>query len=220
MPGFYLLRDLINNEKYSSLPALHFKDGNQDALIALNKDKAVTFVENHDTGFPQKQFDSFGNNAKLMQAYAYILTHPGIPCVYWKHYFDWKHGDEIKKLVKARKYAGVNSGSFIKSEVHGNDYVAIIGDQSGRCERHSIKRNTSPGIAFNPDSLRFGTLELAGDGYRRLDALDKYKKAETKAAVDKARCACRCHNLASPFQHDVCGLSAGKFGCGDAGIRN
>src|SRR6185295_8226082 len=33
-PGFYLLRDLINNEKYSSLPALHFKDGNQDALIA------------------------------------------------------------------------------------------------------------------------------------------------------------------------------------------
>ena len=48
-PGFYLLRDLINNEKYGSLPALHFTDGNQDALIALNKDKAVTFIENHDT---------------------------------------------------------------------------------------------------------------------------------------------------------------------------
>lgn len=106
-----LLKRYINDGRYDQLPALHFQDGRDDGLIAVNKDKAVTFLENHDTGWPQKQFDSFGNNEKLMQGYAYILTHPGIPCVYWKHYFDWKRGDEIKKLIKARKYAGVHSGS-------------------------------------------------------------------------------------------------------------
>jgi len=41
----------------------------------------------------------------FLQGYAYILTHPGIPCIYWEHYFDWNHGDPIKRLVKARKYA-------------------------------------------------------------------------------------------------------------------
>jgi len=183
-PGFYLLRDLINNEKYSSLPALHFKDGNQDALIALNKDKAVTFLENHDTGFPQKQFDSFANNAKLMQGYAYILTHPGIPCVYWKHYFDWKRGDDIKKLIKARKYAGVHSGSYIKSEVHGNNYVAIIGDQPGDSSTLIVK--IGPGTDFNPDGAVWN-LETFGDGYAVW--VRKTKKASVKGAVDKSKAA-------------------------------
>jgi alpha-amylase len=181
-PGFYLLRDLINNEKYSFLPALHLKDGSDDALIALNKDKAVTFTENHDTGFPQKQFDSFGNNAKLMQAYAYILTHPGIPCVYWKHYFDWNRGDEIKKLIKARKYAGVHSGSYIKSEVHGNNYVAIVGDQPGESSTLIVK--IGPGTGFSPDSAVWD-LETYGNGYAVW--VRKSKKAETKAAVDKPK---------------------------------
>jgi hypothetical protein len=181
-PGYYLLKDLINNEKYSSLPALHFKDGVQDALIAVNKDKAVTFIENHDTGFPQKQFDSFGNDAKLLQGYAYILTHPGIPCVYWKHYFDWNRGAEIKKLIRARKYAGVNSGSFIKSEVHGNDYVAIVGDQPGDSSTLIVK--IGPGTAFNPDGTVWG-LETFGDGYAVW--VRTTKKAETSALVEKAK---------------------------------
>ncbi|WP_207231784.1 alpha-amylase family glycosyl hydrolase [Edaphobacter modestus] len=62
------------------------------------KQRAVTFVENHDTGFrtnddgtPQSDHrsDSFANNWQVEQAYAIVLTHPGIPCVYWKHYFEW-----------------------------------------------------------------------------------------------------------------------------------
>ncbi len=88
------------------------------------KNRAVTFLENHDTGYrtdddgtPQDghKSDSFANNWEVEQAYAYILTHPGVPCVYWKHYFDW--GGPLKfriqALINARKVAGVTSGSSV-----------------------------------------------------------------------------------------------------------
>jgi alpha-amylase len=86
------------------------------------KQKAVTFLENHDTGYrtnedgtPQEghQFDNFQNNQEVEQGYAYILTHPAVPSVYWKHYFDWGEGlrEKIKALINARKVAGVHSGS-------------------------------------------------------------------------------------------------------------
>ena len=86
------------------------------------KNRAVTFVENHDTGYrtdedgnPQKdhKFDSFANTWEVEQAYAYVLTHPGVPCVYWKHYFDWREDlrNKIGALINARKVAGVHAGS-------------------------------------------------------------------------------------------------------------
>ena len=51
------------------------------------------------------------------QAYAYILTHPGLPSVYWKHYFDWgpELQNKIRALINARKVAGVTSGSRFNS---------------------------------------------------------------------------------------------------------
>ncbi|HJV66969.1 MAG TPA: alpha-amylase family glycosyl hydrolase [Geomonas sp.] len=70
------------------------------------KNRAVTFLENHDTGYrtnedgtPQanNKFDSFANNWEVEQAYAYILTHPGLPTVYWKHYFDW--GQDLREKI-------------------------------------------------------------------------------------------------------------------------
>ena len=86
------------------------------------KQRAVTFLENHDTGYrtnpdgtPEKdhKFDSFQNTWEVEQAYAYILTHPGVPCVYWKHYFDWGQDlqNKIRALVNARKVAGVHSAA-------------------------------------------------------------------------------------------------------------
>jgi alpha-amylase len=176
---YELLRYFINNGQYNYLPAIAWKDGVYDGLIAINKDKSVTFLENHDTGFPQQQFDSFGNNDQLMQGYAYILTHPGIPCVYWKHYFDWNRGDKIKALIRARKYAGVHSGSYIKTQVHDNDYVAIVGDKPAPTSTLIVK--IGYGFGFNPDGDIWG-LETYGQGYAVW--VRKSKKAETQAQVD------------------------------------
>ncbi|RYZ45280.1 MAG: alpha-amylase, partial [Myxococcaceae bacterium] len=39
------------------------------------------------------------------------LTHPGIPTVYWPHYFNWGLGNAIKDLMTIRKNAGLTSES-------------------------------------------------------------------------------------------------------------
>jgi alpha-amylase len=107
-----------------------YGDGNGIGLVGDATDgrpwkqRAVTFVENHDTGYrtredgrpePGHESDSFANHSEVEQAYAYILTHPGVPCVYWKHYFDWGPGlrEKIRALINARKVAGVHSGSVV-----------------------------------------------------------------------------------------------------------
>ncbi len=109
------------------------------------KQRAVTFLENHDTGYrtnpdgtPQKnhKFDSFQNTWEVEQAYAYILTHPGVPCVYWKHYFDWGPDlrNKIRALVNARKVAGVHSGSELQMQDHARArgvYAARVSGRSG-----------------------------------------------------------------------------------------
>jgi len=57
------------------------RDGSGKAagLIGWAPEKAVTFVDNHDTGSTQRLWP-FPSD-KVMQGYAYILTHPGVPCI-------------------------------------------------------------------------------------------------------------------------------------------
>lgn len=109
------------------------------------RNRAVTFLENHDTGYrtdesgrPQlhHEHDSFLNDWQVEQAYAYILTHPGLPTVYWKHYFDWGHElqQRIKALINARKVAGVNAGSRFHPQQNARKrgvYAAFIQGKKG-----------------------------------------------------------------------------------------
>lgn len=46
---------------------------------------SVTFVDNHDTGSTQATCPLDSDD--IGTAYAFILTHPGYPCVAWYHYF-------------------------------------------------------------------------------------------------------------------------------------
>jgi alpha-amylase len=57
------------------------RDGNGKAagLIGWVPEEAVTFVDNHDTGSRQRLWP-FPSD-KVMQGSAYILTHPGVPCI-------------------------------------------------------------------------------------------------------------------------------------------
>lgn len=51
---------------------------------------AVTFIDNHDTGSNQGHWEL--NRNKIGAGYALILTHPGVPCVSWSHYFTFAEG--------------------------------------------------------------------------------------------------------------------------------
>ena len=85
-------------------------------------EKAVTFVDNHDTFVGKEAF--LGNN--IPKAYAYILTHPGIPCVFAPHYYGGSYTKDgvtrnyssgyaaaINKLMIARKTAGIDAWSSV-----------------------------------------------------------------------------------------------------------
>ena len=88
---------------------------------------AVTFIDNHDTF----ERDSYGNNqfggqycdlstakvkSQILQAHAYILMLPGVPCVFWPH---WKsYTSEINELIALRKQAGIHSESAMTEKYH------------------------------------------------------------------------------------------------------
>jgi alpha-amylase len=79
------------------------------ALFVDRPLQAVTFVENHDLTPPHENPQPVVNDK--MMAYAFILTHPGYPCVFWQDYFGHDLGQAgsrsgIAALVEAHeKYA-------------------------------------------------------------------------------------------------------------------
>jgi len=94
-------------------------------------EKSVTFVDNHDTGpSPGGGQDLWPfPSDKVEQGYAYILTHPGTPTVYWPHYFDWSSElrNTIETLISIRQNQGLTETSSIEVKAADNSkYAAII----------------------------------------------------------------------------------------------
>lgn len=87
--------------------------------------RAVTFLENHDTGSTQGHWP-FPRD-KLAQGYAYILTHSGTPVIFYDHFYDFGLHDTITELIEARRRAGIHCRSAVKIYHANNEgYVARI----------------------------------------------------------------------------------------------
>jgi alpha-amylase len=103
--------------------------GKASGLLGWWPGRTVTFVDNHDTGSSQQHWPF---PADLVGAgYAYILSHPGVPCIFWEHYFDW--GSELRAqidaLLQARKRQGIVASSELKIKcAEGDLYVAEVGE--------------------------------------------------------------------------------------------
>lgn len=93
--------------------------------------RSVTFIDNHDTGpSPLESQDHWPFPAdEIMQGYAYILTHPGIPTVYWVHHMDWGLGDAIGELMRLREAHGVHAESAVRIMAADNGRYAAIVDE-------------------------------------------------------------------------------------------
>jgi alpha-amylase len=88
---------------------------------------SVTFVDNHDSE-PMRNREPFPAD-KVLQGYAYVLTHPGVPCVFWRHYFDWgePQKQKLNTMIGIRKQSGINSRSVVNIvAADGQKYAAII----------------------------------------------------------------------------------------------
>ncbi|MFO0842217.1 MAG: alpha-amylase C-terminal beta-sheet domain-containing protein [Gemmataceae bacterium] len=138
-PTRYLLYDACTRDDYAALRSQKYGQGIPGGLIGYWPARAVTFVDNHDTESRrerehQANYDSTRHfhGATVEMAYAYTLTHPGVPCVFWAHYFDWgaQARETIGRLIRARRMTGVHSESPVRiTAAEGGLYAAVIDDR-------------------------------------------------------------------------------------------
>ncbi|KAG9451824.1 hypothetical protein H6P81_004728 [Aristolochia fimbriata] len=100
---------------------------NPPGVVGWWPSRAVTFIENHDTGSTQGHWRF--PSGKEMQGYAYILTHPGTPAVFYDHIFS-HYRDEIAKLISLRHRSQIHCRSTVKIIKAERDiYVANIDEK-------------------------------------------------------------------------------------------
>lgn len=119
-----LLQEAIREKKYHYLAD---PQGRPAGLLGTRPLQAVTFIDNHDTGSTQAHW-RFPRLAKL-EGYAYILTHPGLPSVFWEHMYEESEdlAQSVKALMDLRRRAGVKASSPMRILMAEKDcYVADI----------------------------------------------------------------------------------------------
>lgn len=158
-PTHFNVQDAVASDDYTGLN----DNGKPSGIIGWWPMKAVTFVENHDTA-PRDPGFVFTTAYKdqRMVAYAYILTHPGIPCVFWPHFFDWGQGyrDQVVKLISIRKAAGINSVSPVSVAAAGKGLYAAI--TNGDRQEVAVKLGSS--LAWTPPGAGW-TQAASGNNY-------------------------------------------------------
>ncbi|GKU97338.1 hypothetical protein SLEP1_g10500 [Rubroshorea leprosula] len=118
-----ILHSALHNEYWRLIDP----QGKPPGVMGWWPSRAVTFLENHDTGSTQGHWPF--PREKLAQGYAYILTHPGTPVIFYDHFYDFGLHDIITELIETRRRGGVHCRSSV-TIYHANNegYVAQIGD--------------------------------------------------------------------------------------------
>ena len=113
-PMRFALYEALTREDYGVLRSHSGGRPVAGGVIGYWPSRAVTFLDNHDTEYRRDGkhgSESCGTDhfpgRTVEQGYAYVLTHPGIPCVFWSHFFDWGHATRhtIETLICIRKAA-------------------------------------------------------------------------------------------------------------------
>ena len=134
-------------------------------LLGAGKSRyAVTFIDSHDS-FQRDNGNEFCGNGnsmglcadKLMQAHAYMLSMPGVPCVFWPHWVTFK--DKIKPMINARYKTGVHSESAVSDEAGDGYYKATITGKNGE-----IRLLLGPNSGYNSTPSGY-TLAVKGTNY-------------------------------------------------------
>jgi len=154
-----ILNDALANGNYWRLKD---SSGKPQGAVGWWPAMSVTFVDNHDTG-PAESCGS-GQNlwpvpcGSVMEGYAYILSHPGIPTVFYPHIYNWNLKSQIAALISARKAAGVTSTSAVSiQQATQGLYAAIITGTAHQLAMKIGPNSWSPGSGW--------TLRTSGNNY-------------------------------------------------------
>ena len=124
-PLYYHLRKVFSEGERPFNELANWLDRNT-SLIGRRASKAVTFLDNHDTY--RHDGDRFPpDDKKLVQGYAFLLTHPGIPCVFWNHVFERDTGYAYRKILalcKLRTDENITNQSRVEILARGGDLYA------------------------------------------------------------------------------------------------
>jgi alpha-amylase len=124
---------------------------------------AVTFVDSHDSfQRDNNELCGEGNSMslcrdKVLQCNAYMLSMPGVPCVFWPHWVTFKA--EIKAMINARYKTGVHSESGVSDEAGDGYYKATITGTNGE-----IRLLLGPNSGYNSTPSGY-TLACKGVNY-------------------------------------------------------
>ena len=111
-PFRYGVRDAVNNNKWTNL------SGKGLNMETNYRRYAVTFVENHDTQYRDANNPQDPLNQHVEAANAYLLAMPGTPCIFLKHWQDYK--ESIKQMIYARQLAGITNTSTTAQQAYSS----------------------------------------------------------------------------------------------------
>lgn len=121
----YTVRNAVNSGNWTKLTQ---QNDNNWPLMSNNYNGgsyrrwAVTFVENHDTEYRSSASQQDPLKKDTLAANAYLLSMPGTPCVFYKHWLSYP--EDIKAMVSVRKGAGIHNMSSYSVLAANGDYQA------------------------------------------------------------------------------------------------
>ncbi|GLI71249.1 hypothetical protein VaNZ11_016372 [Volvox africanus] len=122
-----ILQEAVGRREYWRLVD---SQGRPPGVMGMWPSRAITFIDNHDTGSTLNHWPFPTRN--LPEGYAYILTHPGTPCVFYDHFYQEDNGLRkcILELLGVRKRNGLNARSKVVVKKSAADvYAAFIDDK-------------------------------------------------------------------------------------------
>ena len=147
---------------------------------------AVTFIDSHDS-FQRDNGNEFCGNGnsmslcadKLMQAHAYMLSMPGVPCVFWPHWVTFK--EPIKAMINARYKVGIHSESSVSDEAGNGYYKATITGTNGQIR---LLLGPNSGYATTPSGF---TKAVVGTNYGVYYKMNSTRGDKNTERVDRTQ---------------------------------
>ncbi|XP_022726067.1 LOW QUALITY PROTEIN: alpha-amylase 3, chloroplastic-like [Durio zibethinus] len=159
-----ILHAVIRHMIYFHYWRLLDQKGKPPGVIGWWPSRAVTFIENHDTGSTQGHWRF--PDGKEMQGYAYILTHPGTPAVLYDHIFSHCRSD-IAALISLRNRNKIHCRSAVSikksSSYAERDVYAAITDEK-------VAMKIGPGYYEPPSGPERWSSVLEGRDYKVWEA--------------------------------------------------
>jgi alpha-amylase len=175
-PTRFLLLDACLRDDYGRLRSVNAGRVVPGGLIGFWPSRAVTFLDNHDTEHRREkdhQYQGYGTRhfpgETVAMGYAYLLTHPGIPCVFWSHYFEWgaPARQRIERLLRVRRDSGLHARSTVELREAGRGLYAAVVDDRVAMKLGSRAWSPGPGWQLAADGERFAVWVRSGRSDRR-----------------------------------------------------